>query len=169
MKSAMWPDTPPGRSLVEKGYVDVSAKTHGWITFGADGAYAYPDSGDVIDAKTKKTLTRVRDADGNPVMSSKFIEIHFRGKDAVRVGLAWGAAALRVASEIARVTCRLSNHSAHRLHEENFWSAVSGVALVAGTLMKKRRLCLRVGPHELRLLLTPSHRAVLWRRHRQLC
>lgn len=75
---------------VEKGYVDVNAKTHGWITFSMDGAYAYPDSGDVIDAKTKKTLTRLRDADGNPVMSSKFIEIHFRGKDAVRVGQQMG-------------------------------------------------------------------------------
>jgi len=35
--------------------------------------FGYPDSGDVIDAKIKKTLTRLRDADGNPVMSSKFI------------------------------------------------------------------------------------------------
>ena len=75
---------------LEKGYVDVSAKTHGWITFSMDGKYAYPDSGDVIDAKSKKTLTRLRDADGNPVMSSKFIEIHFRGKDAVRVGQQMG-------------------------------------------------------------------------------
>ena len=55
-----------------------------------DGVYAYPDSGDVFDAKTKKIITRLCDADGNPVMSSKFIEIHFRGKDAVRVGQQMG-------------------------------------------------------------------------------
>jgi hypothetical protein len=64
----------------------VGAKTHGWITFSMDGKYAYRDSGDVIGTKSKKTLTRLRDADGNPVMNSRFIEIHFRRKDAVRVG-----------------------------------------------------------------------------------
>ena len=66
--------------------VDVSAKTHGWITFSMDGLFAYPDTGDVIDPKTKKSITRLKDAEGNPVMSSKFIEIHFRDGDPVRGG-----------------------------------------------------------------------------------
>jgi len=75
---------------VEKQYIDVSAKTHGWITFSMDGRFAYPDTGDVIDPKTKKIIGTLEDADGNRVMSSKFVEIHFRDGDPVRVGQQMG-------------------------------------------------------------------------------
>ncbi len=75
---------------VEKGHIDVSVKAHGWITFSMNGQYAYPDTGDIIDPKTKKIIGTLTDADGNRVTSSKFIEIHFRDGDPIRVGQQMG-------------------------------------------------------------------------------
>lgn len=75
---------------VEKQTIDVSAKTHGWITFSMDGRYAYPDTGDVFDAATKKIIATLTDAEGNRVISSKFIEIHLRDGDPIRVGQQMG-------------------------------------------------------------------------------
>lgn len=70
--------------------IAVSYKSHGWITFSIDGAYAYPDTGDVIDPKTKQIIATLTDAGGKSVRSSKFIEIHFRGGRPVRVGNQFG-------------------------------------------------------------------------------
>ena len=70
--------------------IDVALKSHGWITFSIDGQYAWPDTGDVIDARTKKIVATLRDANGKRVVSSKFIEVQFRGKDAVQIGLQLG-------------------------------------------------------------------------------
>ena len=56
---------------VEKQYIDVSAKTHGWITFSMDGRFAYPDTGDVIDPKTKKIIGTLTDAQGGSRRSSR--------------------------------------------------------------------------------------------------
>ncbi len=75
---------------VEKQHIDTSAKVHGWITFSMDGRYAYPDTGDVIDAKTKKIIATLVDGEGKRVTSSKFIEIHFRDGQPVRVGQQMG-------------------------------------------------------------------------------
>jgi DNA-binding beta-propeller fold protein YncE len=52
---------------------------NGWITFGVDGKYCYPSSGDVIDTKTKKIVAQV-------VESEKLLEIQFENGKAVRVG-----------------------------------------------------------------------------------
>jgi YVTN family beta-propeller protein len=71
----------------------VAAKTHGWICFSRDGKYAWPDTGQVFDTKTKKVigvLTDQPDGQGSPVRSSKFIEIHFRGDDPVWAGRQMG-------------------------------------------------------------------------------
>jgi DNA-binding beta-propeller fold protein YncE len=76
-----------------KQVVPMSAKTHGWICFSRDGKYAWCDTGEVFDTATKKLLaqwTDQPDGKGNPVMSSKFFEAHFRGKDAVWVGQQMG-------------------------------------------------------------------------------
>jgi len=73
--------------------VPMAAKTHGWICFSRDGQYAWCDTGEVFDAKTKKVVaqwTDKRDGQGKPVMSSKFFEVHVRGKDAVWVGRQMG-------------------------------------------------------------------------------
>jgi len=66
--------------------IDVAVKSHGWITFSIDGQYAWPDTGDVIDARTKEIVATLKDADGKRIVSSKFIEVQFRGKDPVRIG-----------------------------------------------------------------------------------
>ncbi|MDQ3653135.1 MAG: hypothetical protein M3458_23210 [Acidobacteriota bacterium] len=51
----------------------------GWISFSLDGRYAYPDSGGVIDTKTKQTVARI------PI-SEKVIEIVFSNGKPVRAG-----------------------------------------------------------------------------------
>lgn len=51
----------------------------GWITFGIDGRYAYPDGGVVIDTRTKQVTARIR-------TSEKLIEIDFENGKAVRAG-----------------------------------------------------------------------------------
>ncbi|HEY5748609.1 MAG TPA: hypothetical protein VIU12_21210 [Chryseolinea sp.] len=62
----------------------------GWITFSLDGKHAYPSTGEIIDVKTRKTLTTLKDEKGNPVMSEKVVEIHFNGKKAVETGNQFG-------------------------------------------------------------------------------
>jgi hypothetical protein len=47
------------------------------VTFGLDGKYAYPSTGDVIDAKSKKIVAVLRDEHENRVQSEKMLEIDF--------------------------------------------------------------------------------------------
>lgn len=71
--------------------IDVSSTSHGWITFSLDGRFAWPDTGDVIDAQTKEIIATLKGIDGQGVVrSSKFIEIHFRDGVPVRVGDQFG-------------------------------------------------------------------------------
>lgn len=73
--------------------IDVAAKTHGWICFSTDGDYAYPDTGEVFDVRTKKVVAHLTDqpaGKGNSVNSSKFVEIHFKGSDVVYVSRQMG-------------------------------------------------------------------------------
>ena len=51
----------------------------GWITFGIDGRYAYPDGGAVIDTRTKQIVARIP-------TSEKLIEVDFRGGKVVAAG-----------------------------------------------------------------------------------
>jgi hypothetical protein len=62
----------------------------GWITFSLDGQHAYPSTGEIIDIKTRKTVTKLQDENGNPVMSEKLIEIHMNGTTAVKIGDQFG-------------------------------------------------------------------------------
>ena len=62
----------------------------GWITFSIDGQYAYPSTGEVIDVKTKKTLTTLSDEKGSPVLSEKMVEIDFERGKPVRTGDQFG-------------------------------------------------------------------------------
>lgn len=50
----------------------------GWITFSRDGAFAYPSTGEVIDAKSRKIVATLSDDEGRPVHSEKMLEIDFR-------------------------------------------------------------------------------------------
>jgi DNA-binding beta-propeller fold protein YncE len=62
----------------------------GWITFSIDGQYAYPSTGEVIDVKTKKTVTTLSDEKGSPVLSEKMVEIDFEAGKPVRTGDQFG-------------------------------------------------------------------------------
>ena len=55
----------------------------GWITFTLDGKYAYPSSGEVIDVKTRKIVTTLKDEFNNNVASEKMLELQFRGHQLV--------------------------------------------------------------------------------------
>ncbi len=47
----------------------------GWITFSIDGRYAYPSTGEVFDARTKRLVTTLQDEQGRPVQSEKMVEV----------------------------------------------------------------------------------------------
>jgi len=76
-----------------KQVVPMAAKTHGWICFSRDGRYAWCDTGEVFDAKTKQRVAQWTDragGEGSPVMSSKFFELHWRAGDVVFAGQQMG-------------------------------------------------------------------------------
>ena len=62
----------------------------GWLTFGIDGRYAYPSTGDVIDAKSRKIVAGLKDERGRDVQSEKLLEIDFAGDKPVRAGDQFG-------------------------------------------------------------------------------
>jgi DNA-binding beta-propeller fold protein YncE len=62
----------------------------GWITFSLDGRYAYPSTGDVIDTKSKKIITGLKDEKGGEVHSEKMVEIVVRDGTPVRTGDQFG-------------------------------------------------------------------------------
>lgn len=62
----------------------------GWISFSIDGKYVYPSSGEVIDVKTRKILTKLQDEFYNNVASEKMVEIDFIGNKAVKAGDQFG-------------------------------------------------------------------------------
>jgi len=73
-----------------KGQVELSQGGHGWVTFSLDGQYAWSHTPDVFDAKTKKLVATLKDENGKPFSSSKFIEVHFRGGKVVTMGHEFG-------------------------------------------------------------------------------
>jgi DNA-binding beta-propeller fold protein YncE len=56
----------------------------GWITFSIDGKRAYPSTGDVIDAGTKRIIATLEDETGRQVQSEKLLEIDFSAGKPVR-------------------------------------------------------------------------------------
>jgi len=58
----------------------------GWISFSIDGNYAYPSTGEVIEAKTRKIITRLQDEFHNNVSSEKMVEADLDGNKAVKAG-----------------------------------------------------------------------------------
>jgi DNA-binding beta-propeller fold protein YncE len=62
----------------------------GWITFSIDGKYAYPSTGDVIDAKTRKIIAKLKDDKGELAMSEKLLEIDFREQEVIAMGNQFG-------------------------------------------------------------------------------
>lgn len=74
----------------EIGHVDLSQAGHGWVTFSLDGRFVWCHTPDVVDPKTRKVITTLKDENGNPVCGSKFIEVHFRGGKVVAMGDQFG-------------------------------------------------------------------------------
>jgi DNA-binding beta-propeller fold protein YncE len=62
----------------------------GWITFSTDGRFAYPSTGDVVDVKTKKVITGLRDEKGREVHSEKIVEVILRGGRVIGTGDQFG-------------------------------------------------------------------------------
>jgi DNA-binding beta-propeller fold protein YncE len=62
----------------------------GWVTFGIDGRYAYPSTGDVVESKTRKIVAELTDEEGRAVQSEKLLEIDFSGDQPVKVGDQFG-------------------------------------------------------------------------------
>jgi DNA-binding beta-propeller fold protein YncE len=72
--------TPPKYLAGVPLYKDPQEHPHpGWITFGLDGRYAYPDGGAVIDTKTKQVAARIP-------TSEKLIEVDFQDGKPVKAG-----------------------------------------------------------------------------------
>ena len=75
-----WRDADGGAQGVHAGPAHLTGyiwSGAGWITFGLDGKYVFPASGDVIDAATKKTVGYLNDEFGRPVYSEKIVEVEF--------------------------------------------------------------------------------------------
>jgi hypothetical protein len=70
--------------------IRLRSMTHGWITFSLDGRYAYPDTLEVIDTKTKEVVAQLSDENGKPLASSKFVEVHRKGGKVVAMGEQFG-------------------------------------------------------------------------------
>ena len=62
----------------------------GWVTFSLDGKWAYPSTGEIIDAQSKKIIAGLKDEKGREVHSEKMIEIHFKDGVPVRNGDQFG-------------------------------------------------------------------------------
>ena len=62
----------------------------GWVTFGIDGRYAYPSTGDVVEVKTRKIVADLTDEAGRAVQSEKLLEIDFQDGQPVRTGDQFG-------------------------------------------------------------------------------
>ena len=62
----------------------------GWITFGIDGRYAYPSTGDIVDTRTRRVVTTLTDEEGRAVQSEKMLEVVFAGGRPVAAGDQFG-------------------------------------------------------------------------------
>lgn len=80
-----------------KGHVELSDGGHGWVSFSLDGHYAWTHTPDVFDARTKELVATLKDENGKPVSSSKFIEVHFDDGKVVDMGNEFGLGRVPVA------------------------------------------------------------------------
>jgi len=62
----------------------------GWITFSIDGRFAYPSTGEIVDVKTHKVISTLKDEHGMEVQSEKLMEIDFYGGKPVHAGDQFG-------------------------------------------------------------------------------
>jgi hypothetical protein len=62
----------------------------GWLTFSIDGRYAYPSTGEIIEAKSRKIIGKLVDEYGRDVMSEKLMQIVFRDGRPIATGDQFG-------------------------------------------------------------------------------
>jgi DNA-binding beta-propeller fold protein YncE len=62
----------------------------GWITFGLDGRFVYPSTGDIVDAKTRTIVGGLADELGRAVQSEKMVDAIYSGGRLVRGGDQFG-------------------------------------------------------------------------------
>jgi hypothetical protein len=62
----------------------------GWITFSLDGRYAYPSTGEIVDAKTRAVVTTLTDERGRAVQGEKMVEAIYENGRLVRAGDQFG-------------------------------------------------------------------------------
>ncbi len=73
-----------------KGQVELSEGGHGWVCFSLDGRYVWCHTPDVFEVKTRKLAATLKDENGKPASSSKFIEVHFKDGKVVEMGNEFG-------------------------------------------------------------------------------
>jgi DNA-binding beta-propeller fold protein YncE len=67
----------------------------GWVTFTLDGTFAYPSTGEVIDAKSRRIVATLTDEEGRPVHSEKMLEIDFANGKPIENGDQFGLGRVR--------------------------------------------------------------------------
>jgi len=92
MRLHVFSATPPYQQLTTIPLQDMP----GWVTFSIDGRYAYPSSGEVIDVKTRKVLSTLKDEFFNSAGSEKMVEVDLKNGRAVRAGDQFGIGRLPV-------------------------------------------------------------------------
>ncbi|MEP7271326.1 MAG: hypothetical protein ABI882_07460 [Acidobacteriota bacterium] len=75
--------------------IQVNREQPGWITFSIDGRYAYPSTGEVIDVKTRRMVTGLKDEHDVDVHSEKLLEIDFNNDQPIRTGDQFGIGRVR--------------------------------------------------------------------------
>ena len=70
--------------------VPLSTGGHGWVNFSLDGKFAYCHTPEVFDAKTRQRVAELKDENGKPVSSSKFIEVHLKDGKVTGMGSEFG-------------------------------------------------------------------------------
>jgi DNA-binding beta-propeller fold protein YncE len=91
MRLHLFSTAPPYQQLTTIPLSDMP----GWISFSIDGKFVYPSSGEVIEAKTRKIITRLQDEFHNNVSSEKMVEIDIGGNNSVRAGNQFGIGGVR--------------------------------------------------------------------------
>jgi DNA-binding beta-propeller fold protein YncE len=74
----------------------------GWISFGIDGRYAYPSTGDIIEVASHKIIGALTDEKGAAVQSEKLLEIDFDGSRPIRAGNQFGISRAGTPNPLAR-------------------------------------------------------------------
>ena len=67
----------------------------GWISFGIDGRFAYPATGDVVDVASTRIVATLQDENGRDVHSEKIVQVDFENGRPVRASDQFGKGAVR--------------------------------------------------------------------------